>query len=102
MANNVNIIETFSKALLDGGSAGIISLTTLIFIGLLCIIGWLIKDRKRILKIVEQKDNTLKCLIDKYSKSSEHNVNAISALKEVLIELKLMVKYRNKDGNSNE
>lgn len=88
-------------ALSQGDTAGIVVLTVLLFGGLLIVIGWLIKDRQRLIVSLGKRDDTIRHIIDKYQESQVANINAVNALKEVLLELRAIIKYKGK-GHSND
>ena len=93
---------TFIAAILSADNSGPVVFTLLlVFIfSLGTIIGWLLRDRKRLIKGLGDKDEQFLSLLEKYE-SGLHSVGAaMSSIKEVLIELRTIVTYRNGNNKS--
>lgn len=95
----MNIIDLLVTALSNGDTAGIVILTVMLFAGCIYTTIWLSKDRKRIIKTVGKRDDDIKELMNKYQESQIANINALTALKELLLEMRAIIKYKGTDND---
>jgi hypothetical protein len=76
-----SVIEKLLVTLLGGGPTAIIAV-------LVIIIGFLVLERKRLLKEIEKKDDKIDRIIDDYYKGNMTISEAFNSLKMVLFEIK--------------
>lgn len=70
--------------------SAITALLMLFIGGLLSIIYWLSKDRKRLLDSLGKKDDKIEAIINKYHAGQTNVTDAMHSIKEVLIELRVL------------
>jgi len=84
----INLFGAFTAT--DPTSA-VNSLLLVIIGGVLVALFWAMRDRKRILNSLSKKDNKIYEIIDKYGEASTSVTKAMHSVREVLIELRVLV-----------
>ncbi len=97
MSGASSFFLTLADALSTGGASLISILLLFILGGMLFIIRWLLKDRKRLITSLGKKDDKIVEIIDKYQESQESSTKAMYSLKEVITELKILAGVTSRD-----
>lgn len=85
--------ELFASLVAVLSSAGVTSsILLLVFMlgGSFAIIGWLLRDRTRLLNALSRKDGKIEGILDKYHTGQIQVSEAMQSIKEVLIELRVL------------
>jgi len=97
MSGASSFFLALADALSTGGASLISILLLFILGGMLFIIRWLLKDRKRLITSLGKKDDKIVEIIDKYQESQESSTKAMYSLKEIIIELKVLAGVTSRD-----
>ncbi len=86
----MQLLTLLSDLLVAGGS-NVLVLCIIIFIGLIMIIIWLLKDRKRLIRTLGKRDDNMVEIIDKFDKSHSAAAVTMAGIRELLIELRALI-----------
>lgn len=75
------LLQKLAEAILAGGPSAIIAI-------LIGVVGFLIWERRRLMKLLEQKDAKIELIINDYHKGNISLVEALNSLKMVMVEIK--------------
>lgn len=79
------LFDLLTKGITEGG-------IHVVVFGMALIIFWLLKDRIRLIKDIETKEERINTLVDDYKESNDNIVLALDGVKTVLYEIKGMIK----------
>lgn len=87
----IELITGLAKLLAAGGNL-VVALSIVIFAGLISVIFWLLKDRKRLISALSSRDKRTINFIEKFERSQIVVSQALLGVEKVLIELKVRIK----------
>jgi hypothetical protein len=79
-----DLLQKLLEAVLGGGPGAVIAI-------LVAIVGFLVWDRSRLVKTLQQKDEKIEKIIEDYYKGNLTLTEALNGLKMVLIEIKAKI-----------